>query len=52
MENPNRKNQFIFIIRLKGYIYVVPFVIDRFDNIVLKTVYPSRRYNKIYGDKK
>ena len=39
----------IFIVRFKGYIYVVPFKIDEDDNIVLKTAYPSRKFNKKYG---
>ncbi|MGD9487157.1 MAG: toxin [Calditrichaceae bacterium] len=50
LENPNRKDQFLFIICLKDYIYAVPFVIDEHENIILKTAYPSRKFNKIYGD--
>ncbi len=49
LENPNREDQMIFIVRFKGYIYVVPFKIDEDDNIVLKTAYPSRKFNKKYG---
>jgi hypothetical protein len=41
----------IFIIRLNDYIYVVPFIIDENESIILKTAYPSRKFNKIYGDK-
>ena len=50
LENPNKENQMIFIVRLNEYIYVVPFLIDENENIVLKTAYPSRKFNKIYGD--
>jgi len=50
LENSGRKNQLIFIICLKDYIYAVPFVIDDQDNIILKTAYPSRKFNKIYGE--
>lgn len=50
LENPNREGQMIFIVRLNDYIYVVPFIIDENENIILKTVYPSRRYNKLYGE--
>jgi uncharacterized DUF497 family protein len=50
LENPNKENQMIFIVRLKDYIYVVPFIIDEDENIILKTAYPSRKFNKIYGD--
>jgi uncharacterized DUF497 family protein len=51
LENPSKENQMIFIVRLNDYIYVVPFVIDENENIILKTAYPSRKFNKIYGDK-
>ncbi len=50
LENPSRKDQRIFIISLKKYIYAVPFIIDEEDNIILKTAYPSRKFNKIYGE--
>jgi uncharacterized DUF497 family protein len=51
LENPSNENQMIFIVRLNDYIYVVPFIIDENENIILKTAYPSRKFNKIYGDK-
>ncbi len=47
--NPNKKRQKIFILELNNYIHVVPFVIDKNYNIVLKTIFPSRKFNKIYG---
>jgi len=50
LENPNREDQLIFIICLQNYIYAVPFIIDEDENIILKTAYPSRKFNKIYGD--
>jgi len=50
LENPSRKDQLIFIICLQDYIYAVPFIIDEKENIILKTVYPSRKFTKIYGD--
>ena len=28
---------------------LVPFVIDKDENIVLKTAYPSRKFHKIFG---
>jgi uncharacterized DUF497 family protein len=52
LKNPSRSNQKIFIIPYKDYTYVVPFVIDEDKNIVLKTVFPSRKYHRIYGRKK
>lgn len=51
LENPVHRNQRIFIVSYKGYTYVVPFVIDADKNIVLKTVFPSRKFHKLYGEK-
>jgi len=51
LKNPSRKEQKIFVIPYQGYTYVVPFVIDNNQNIVIKTVFPSRKYHKIYGGK-
>ena len=52
LKNSSRKEQKIFIIPFQDYTYVVPFIIDSKQNIVLKTVFPSRKYHKIYGGKK
>ena len=51
LKNPSRPEQKIFIIPFQNYTYVVPFVIDKDQNIVLKTVFQSRKYHKIYGEK-
>jgi len=51
LKNPSRKDQKIFVIAHENYTYVIPFIIDRNKNIVLKTVFPSRKYHKIYGGK-
>jgi uncharacterized DUF497 family protein len=51
LKNPARGGQKIFIIPYRDYTYVVPFLIDEEQNIVLKTVFPSRKYHKIYGGK-
>jgi len=51
LKNPSRIEQKIFIVPFQNYTYVVPFVIDSSQNIVLKTVFPSRKYHKIYGGK-
>jgi len=48
-KNPVRKEQMIFLCRYQGYIHVVPFVVDDQGCIVLKTVFPSRKYQKWYG---
>ena len=52
LKNPSRPEQKIFIIPFQDYTYAVPFIIDENKNIVLKTVFPSRRYHRIYGGKK
>jgi len=51
LKNPSRAKQKIFIIPYNNYTYVVPFVIDSNHNITLKTIFPSRKYHKIYGGK-
>jgi hypothetical protein len=52
LKNPARMEQKIFIVPYQGYTYVVPFVVDDKQNIVLKTIFPSRKYHKLYGGKK
>ena len=52
LENPKHSRQRIFIVSYKAYTYVVPFVIDTDNNIVLKTVFPSRKFHKLYGENK
>jgi hypothetical protein len=46
-EHPSRKDQHILIYDYKGYVWAVPFVIDE-EGIFLKTLYPSRKYQKLY----
>ena len=48
LEHPTKQNQNIFVIELNNYIYAVPFIIDTDSNIILKTVYPSRKLYKKY----
>lgn len=46
--NPNKlkyQHQYILIIEINNYAYVVPYVITK-DCIFLKTIYPSRRETK------
>ena len=52
LKNPSRVGQKIFIVPFLDYTYVVPFVIDEKQNIILKTIFPSRKFHKIYGGKK
>jgi len=46
-ENPNRPNQKIFILEINNYAFIVPFV-EKDNEIFLKTVFPSRKYTKLY----
>lgn len=46
-EHPSRKDQHILVYSHKGYAWAVPFVISE-EGIFLKTLYPSRKYGKIY----
>lgn len=51
--HPNQKrylNQQVFVIIMKDYAYVVPFVEDD-EKIFLKTIFPSRKYTKVYVEK-
>jgi uncharacterized DUF497 family protein len=49
LENPSRPNQSIFVLRIEGYVWVVPFIMDSAGDIFLKTAYPSRKMTKRYG---
>ncbi len=50
IENPNNekyKDQFMFVIKIDDYVYLVPFV-ENEDEIFLKTIYPSRKATENY----
>ena len=49
LENPTHPEQMIFVVRYKSFTHVVPFVIDADNNIVLKTIFASRKFHKLYG---
>ncbi|MDA3936010.1 MAG: hypothetical protein PF636_03970 [Actinomycetota bacterium] len=48
--NPSHAGQHCLVLRLRSYTWIVPYVIDAEDRLVLKTAYPSRKYHRIYGD--
>lgn len=51
IENPNHKkykDQYFFILKIKDYVYAVPFRIEN-EGIVLITIYASRKYKKKYN---
>ena len=43
----NYPNQRIFVICIREYVYLVPYV-ERDDEIFLKTIIPSRKFTKLY----
>lgn len=50
IKHPNKEkysNQHVMIIKMKGYVYVVPYVEGR-EQRFLKTIYPSRNAKKKY----
>jgi uncharacterized DUF497 family protein len=50
-EHPNKQkypHQKILVVRLYGYIHIVPYVEDG-NGIFLKTIYPDRKYHNRYG---
>jgi hypothetical protein len=49
LQNPSRPSQFLFVLPYHGYTHVVPFVIGKDETMVLKTVYPSRKFHHLYG---
>jgi len=47
LEHTSRKNQQLYLFRYKAYIWVVPYVV-RDGEVFLKTLFPSRKYTKMY----
>lgn len=45
--HPNRADQNIMLFKHKKYIWIVPYVEEK-DYIFLKTLYPSRKFTKLY----
>ncbi len=52
IDHPNKSkysNQLILVVDIEGYAVCVPCVPDTEGNYFLKTLFPSRRYTKLYG---
>jgi hypothetical protein len=49
--HPSRNNQGVLVYEYKGYVWVVPFVFEA-GGIFLKTIYPSRKFKKIYRERR
>jgi len=48
VENLVREGQMYFVMDMQEYTWIVPFLIDKEDNIVLKTAFQSRKYHRKY----
>lgn len=45
--HPKKADQNIMLFKFKDYIWIVPYVEEK-DYIFLKTLYPSRKFTKLY----
>jgi uncharacterized DUF497 family protein len=53
VNHPSRQNQRMFIVGLDAYAWVVPYVTEPDgETLFLKTAFPSRKFNRIYREKK
>ena len=48
LENPSRAGQEVFVLKMKNYIWAVPFMVEEDKSIFLKTAYPSRKLFRRY----
>ena len=46
--HPTKSQQSLILFEYRGYIWVVPYVMSG-NEIFLKTLYPSRKYTKLYA---
>jgi len=49
LKKPSRAGQEVFVLKMKNYIWAVPFMVEEDKSIFLKTAYPSRKLFKRYG---
>ena len=47
--NPVRAGQEVFVLTLRHYTWVVPFVVAEDGHLFLKTAFPSRKLHRRYG---
>lgn len=47
LKHPVRENQKVMLFEYKNYIWVVPFI-EEANHYFLKTLFPSRKYTKLY----
>jgi hypothetical protein len=46
-EHPKRPGQYLMLFEHKGYVWAAPCV-EQGDDVFLKTLYPSRKYTRMY----
>ncbi len=51
IEHPKRENQYMYVLRYNEKVYVCPFVVEP-EKIFLKTIFPSRKIAREYGEGK
>jgi hypothetical protein len=49
LKNPAHAGQEVFVLKIRNYVWAVPFVIEDDESIFLKTAYPSRKLFRRYG---
>jgi len=49
INNPTRKNQYMYVFKYEGLIHVCPFVISK-EGIFLKSIFPNRKIAKLYEE--
>lgn len=50
-KHPKKDKQNILLFKYKRYVWIVPYVEDK-NSIFLKTLYPSRKYTRLYREGK
>ena len=48
IESPTHQGQYCFIVEISSYAYAVPYVQADAYTYFLKTIYPSRKYTKLF----
>jgi hypothetical protein len=51
-KHPKKEGQNIMLFEYKRYVWLVPYIIDENGDIFLKTLFPSRKYTKMYKEGK
>lgn len=52
IENPTRKGQHYVLLELDNYVHSAPVIMDeKNERIILKTIFPNRKYHKLYKGK-